>query len=198
MKEIGVSLSKKQWEKLHKGLKVRVKQGEGIMLVHPERYDVMSKTFLRGKAQELSLTPEEILANKQTSPEAHQETQADNEAKTEVSLEPVKEIKGAGFVSNAGGSRSLGGHKHSYLMKAGLGNEEANHKTTHYISVGLETARQNKIMPVDEVKSKRTSREVSSIGVGGNLLPVTMRSDPRGTNFQFSKTLPPSFQKFTG
>lgn len=53
---------------MRKGRKVRVKQvaeGEGCcVLVHPEKYNIMTRTFSKGKGIEMLLSPEEIMNNK--------------------------------------------------------------------------------------------------------------------------------------
>ena len=73
MKEIGVSVSKKQLSRLKNGHSVRVAKGEGILIVNPDRYDKMSMTFAKGKSHTISLTPEEILLNTRgVQPESHQ------------------------------------------------------------------------------------------------------------------------------
>jgi hypothetical protein len=73
MKEIGVSVSKKQLSRLKNGHSVRVKQGEGLLVVNPNRYDLMSRTFAKGKSHTLALSPEEILLNTRGfQPETHQ------------------------------------------------------------------------------------------------------------------------------
>jgi hypothetical protein len=126
MKEIEcMRPSAKQLLKLRKGHPVRLAKGEGLILVvHPDRYDLMSKTFLRGKARTVSLTPEELMANQKVSPEAHQEQQAVEENKDPASFMANKatklaesktssDIVGSGLkepksrtpVSNAGGTR---------------------------------------------------------------------------------------------
>lgn len=72
MKRISVDVSAKQRSKLRNGHSVRVKKGMGlILLVHPERFDLMTKTFERGKARTIALSPEEILANMKIAPEQH-------------------------------------------------------------------------------------------------------------------------------
>lgn len=75
-----VKVSPKQMSKLRNGHKVRVKppdmEGEGCyVVVSPENYDIITRTFSRNKGVELSLSPEELQANKMTysSPERHQE-----------------------------------------------------------------------------------------------------------------------------
>lgn len=109
MKKIGVDLSPHQRRRLHNGHKVRVKKGEGIMMVTPGKFDTMSRTFLRGKAKEIQLSAEEIMANRLTSPEAHNYTR--DELSTPPSVAPqVVPIQGnvaGGRISNAGGPRGL-------------------------------------------------------------------------------------------
>jgi len=73
MKRIGVDLSPKQHSRIRNGHFVRVKKGSGILLVNAGNYDALSKTFLRGKSKDISLTAEEIMANRKISPEAHNE-----------------------------------------------------------------------------------------------------------------------------
>ena len=66
MKPIGVGgLSAKQLSRLRNGHKVRVGGGLGQLMVSPERYDTMSRTFSKGKKMTLQLSPEEISANRQ-------------------------------------------------------------------------------------------------------------------------------------
>jgi hypothetical protein len=68
-----ITASPKQLSKLRNGHKVRIKpavEGEGFnLLVHPDRYDLISRTFDRGSGMEIALSPEEIVANK-TDPQA--------------------------------------------------------------------------------------------------------------------------------
>ena len=75
-----VKVSDKQMSKLRNGHKVRVKkpevEGEGCyVIVSPENYDIITRTFSRNKGVELALSPEEIQANKvsASSPERHKE-----------------------------------------------------------------------------------------------------------------------------
>jgi hypothetical protein len=68
-----VKVSPKQMSKLRNGHKVRVKppmEGEGVcLIVHPENYSLLSRTFSRGKGAEIALSPEEVVANKEASPQ---------------------------------------------------------------------------------------------------------------------------------
>jgi len=61
---IGIQASPLQIRKLVKGMKVRLKKGTGFcLLVHPERYRLMSRTFGRDKGIDTSLTEQELSAN---------------------------------------------------------------------------------------------------------------------------------------
>ena len=169
MMKIGVAVSPHQRRRLHSGHSVRVKKGEGIMLVNPANYGTMSRTFLRNKAKEIRLSQEEIEANRMISPEAH------NYNRGEVLQPPSVGPKVApintstanmtgGRVSNAGGTRggfratSMAGLKDisDHLqriedatgldlgdqLKAGLGKLMANTATATMGRAGIE-ARKN-------------------------------------------------------
>jgi len=67
-----IKASKKQLSKLRNGHKVRITpamEGEGFnLIIHPDRYNVISKTFNKGKGMEIQLSPEEIMVNQQSAP----------------------------------------------------------------------------------------------------------------------------------
>ncbi|NDB81569.1 MAG: hypothetical protein EB127_02285 [Alphaproteobacteria bacterium] len=77
MSLVHIQASPKQLSKLRNGRKVRIRapkpsEGEGFNLyVHPDRYSVINQTFNKGLGMEIQLTPEEILGNRQISPEYH-------------------------------------------------------------------------------------------------------------------------------
>lgn len=68
-----VGVSPKQISRLRNGHKVRVKppmEGEGIcLIVDPQNYSQISRTFSRNKGTEIQLTPSEIAQNKEVAPE---------------------------------------------------------------------------------------------------------------------------------
>ena len=68
MKSLTISASDKQLSKLRNGHRVRIMPaiaGEGVnLIVDPARYDQITKTFAKGKGTTISLTPEELSANK--------------------------------------------------------------------------------------------------------------------------------------
>jgi hypothetical protein len=66
LKKIGIGgLSAKQLSRLRNGHKVRVGMGLGQLVVHPSRYDAMERTFKKGKNMTISLSPEELMANRE-------------------------------------------------------------------------------------------------------------------------------------
>lgn len=69
MELIKIQVSPKQMSKLRNGKKVRVKkamEGGGInLLVEPSNYSLMTNSFDRNKGMELSLSPSEIMSNKE-------------------------------------------------------------------------------------------------------------------------------------
>ena len=70
---ITIHASIPQLRKLRKGHKVRVKKGKGVhVVVDPDTYNLVSRTFDKNKGLELSLSNEEIEANRGLSPEEHE------------------------------------------------------------------------------------------------------------------------------
>lgn len=69
MEAVRIKASPKQLSKLRNGHKVSVKpamEGEGLVLViDPSQYNQISKTFSKGKGKVISLSPEEIMANRE-------------------------------------------------------------------------------------------------------------------------------------
>lgn len=66
LKKIGIGgISAKQLSRLRNGHKVRVGSGLGQLVVHPSRYDAMERTFHKGKNMTISLSPEELMANRE-------------------------------------------------------------------------------------------------------------------------------------
>lgn len=84
MNVLHIKASPKQLTKLRRGHKVRISkaiEGEGFnLIVQPERFSIISRTFNKGKGAEIALTPEEIMMNKQLSPEDHQRLKEKGEA----------------------------------------------------------------------------------------------------------------------
>lgn len=68
MKLVKISASPKQLSRLRNGHRVRVKpemEGCGFnLLVDPSKYDTMTRSFAKGSAYQIQLTPDEVQANK--------------------------------------------------------------------------------------------------------------------------------------
>jgi hypothetical protein len=73
VQSVMVKVSPKQMSKLRNGHKVRVKppmEGEGVcLIVNPQNYQLLSRTFSRNKGAEIALSPEELVINKEASAE---------------------------------------------------------------------------------------------------------------------------------
>lgn len=67
MKVVQISASPKQLSRLRNGHNVRITAGSGInLVVHPDRFDVISKAFRLSKGINVKLSPDELQANKET------------------------------------------------------------------------------------------------------------------------------------
>jgi hypothetical protein len=79
MEHLSIDASPSQLRKLKKGEKVRIKKGCGFnLLVHPETYSRVTRSFSKGKGSEISLTQAELDANTVVSPEQHAQLQRVN------------------------------------------------------------------------------------------------------------------------
>lgn len=66
MKLLSIDASPKQLSRLRNGHAVRVKKGCGFnLLVDPSKFDAINRSFTRGSAYQLTLSPDELMANKQ-------------------------------------------------------------------------------------------------------------------------------------
>jgi len=68
MKRINITASPKQMSRMRNGHSVRVKpamEGEGLgVIVSPDQYDAITKSFRKGRGSQLRLSPPEVMANK--------------------------------------------------------------------------------------------------------------------------------------
>jgi len=73
VQSVMIKVSDKQMSKLRNGHKVRVKppmQGEGCcLIVHPQNYSLITKSFKNMKGSEIALSPDEIMLNKEKAPD---------------------------------------------------------------------------------------------------------------------------------
>lgn len=86
---VGIDASDRQLSKLRNGHKVRIKKGTGFnLIVHPENYHLVHRAFAKGKATDIQLSPEELEANEELSPETHAELMA---------ASPLASVEGSGI-----------------------------------------------------------------------------------------------------
>ena len=77
MHTLPIDVNRRQLNKLMKGHRVRIKKGTGFnLIVHPERYSILSRAFAKNKGSEVQLTPEEIQANQYDDDDDDYETEA--------------------------------------------------------------------------------------------------------------------------
>lgn len=102
----------------------RLKKGCGILTIDPSNFDITNNTLLRGKASEIQMTEEEILANRRMlSPEAHKGLQ--------------KAVIGGVIGRMKGKEKKM--YSNDYLSQAGVGNlmyekHQADLINAHYLS----------------------------------------------------------------
>ena len=88
MHTLPIDVNRRQLNKLMKGGRVRVKKGTGFnLIVHPERYNIVSRAFAKNKGSEVQLTPEEIQMNQYDEEESEsedEEEEEDDEYETEA------------------------------------------------------------------------------------------------------------------
>lgn len=79
MKVVSIDASPKQLSRLRNGHRVRVKkaiEGTGFnLLVDPSKFDAINRSFTKGSAYQMQLSPDELMANKQAVSEGQVEGQ---------------------------------------------------------------------------------------------------------------------------
>jgi hypothetical protein len=210
MHKIQIDVSPHQLRKLRKGHPVRVKKGEGLeLLVHPHTYNIVSRSFNKGKGSQLQLSPEELEMNsgisKAISPEAH------NRSLKPTTTTPPTDVKmaGSGFTSKLQLADTLNKHlgtNYGYLARAGMDNA-INSKVSsvmakHGIDGRMKLAPNGQFSATLEPHSRMVGGaiEKGSIGRKGSMLhaftPPALVSQPFSANFQFQHFLPPQYQHF--
>jgi hypothetical protein len=108
MKSISISASPKQLSRLRNGHRVRIKSpigGTGIaLLVDPSKFDAASRSFLKGSAYQMQLSPDELMANRSAVQEGEIEGQG-------IFAGGKLSFKKMGKVLKKGGETTLGGLK---------------------------------------------------------------------------------------
>jgi len=209
MHKIQIDVSPHQLRKLRKGHPVRVKKGEGLeLLVHPHTYNIVSRSFNKGKGSQLQLSPEELEMNsgisKAISPEAH------NRSLKPTTTTPTDvKMAGSGFTSKLQLADTLNKHlgtNYGYLARAGMDNA-INSKVSsvmakHGIDGRMKLAPNGQFSATLEPHSRMVGGaiEKGSIGRKGSMLhaftPPALVSQPFSANFQFQHFLPPQYQHF--
>lgn len=66
MNKLSIDVSPKQLSRLRNGHRVRVKKGTGFnLIVDPSKFDAATRSFSKGSAYQMQLSPEELMANKE-------------------------------------------------------------------------------------------------------------------------------------
>lgn len=208
MYKLGVDISPAQMKRLHKGHKVRVKKGTGFeLLVHPATYNIVNRSFNKGKGSEIQLSPEEIEMNKgiskAISPEAHNPSLQPGVKMTGGSLRDI-----ASHVHLANNLNEHLGTNYGYLNRAGLDNAVSGIKSAALSKMGIDARyRDSPFAQIPLGIPGPHSRvmgggqlERGSVGRQGGLLhsytPPALVSQPFSANFQFQHFLPPQYQHF--
>jgi hypothetical protein len=220
MKTIQIHASPKQLSRLRNGHSVTLKrpvEGEGIsIVVDPGRYNIMSRTFDSGRGSRVRLSPEEISAN--VSMEGSGLRTKSKQMAKAIFQEP--EERSEKQVTNAGGPMArltprtmkavseqsqLFSHMNSQLgtnfgaqQSSTMGNLGANLKQAGSDIETVENRTSDQVFGTGLYTSRR---EGGSVGRNGGFVhgqPPALQSQPYGANFQFSKTLPVAYQRFSG
>jgi hypothetical protein len=208
MQTLQIDASPAQMKRLHKGRRVRVKKGTGFeLLVHPTTYNMVSRTFNKGKGSEIQLSPEEIAMNqgirKAISPEAHN-----------PSLQP--KVSGQGIYDDL--KRNIAhvklgdalnehlGTNYGYMSRAGLDNAISGAKSAALSKMGIDaryaSAPYTSIPKLNGPPSRMVGGQLErgTIGRNGGMMssytPPALVSQPFSANFQFQHFLPPQYQHF--
>jgi hypothetical protein len=100
MRLISIQVSPHQLRKLKKGHKVRLRKGSGFnVVVNPTTYNLVSRSFKKGKAMDVKLSSEELEANKQVSENPEKMNEIADLTKNESGEAP--EMTGNGIFSKA-------------------------------------------------------------------------------------------------
>tara|TARA_R110000868_G_scaffold297332_2_gene557612 strand:+ start:415 stop:1326 length:912 start_codon:yes stop_codon:yes gene_type:complete len=95
MRLISIDVSPHQLRRLKKGHKIRLRKGTGFnLVVHPTTYNLMSRSFKKGKAMDVKLTNEELESNKAVAEEPEKMNEIAEATKAESGEMPSMEGQG--------------------------------------------------------------------------------------------------------
>jgi hypothetical protein len=201
MHRIQIDASPHQLRKLRKGHAVRVKKGEGFeLLVHPNTYNLVSRSFNKNKGTQLKLSPEELEANNVVvEPEINNPPMTGQGLKGKV----LNRVAKMGLMDEL--NHHLGSN-YGYLARAGMDNAINGMASAALSKHGIDS-RYN-LAPKQMVNSLMGPHsrmvggriEKSTIGLKGSMMhaytPPALVSQPFSANFQFQHFLPPQYQHF--
>ena len=195
------------------------------LIVDPGRWSILSKTFDKGRGARVRLTPDEISANLSVEgtgigagmgagvrskskavakaifaePSEKSELQVTNVGGPMARLTP-RTITGVFDQSKLFSqmNQQLGTNMGN-LQKATMGNAGADLLQGAHDIETIDTRKDDQVMGTGLYGARR--REGGSIGMNGGFVhgtPPALMSQPYGANFQFSKTLPVAYQRFSG
>lgn len=203
MQSINVKMSPKQISRIRNGHKVRVKapemEGEGVsLIVKPETYDIVTRTFSRKKGLDISLDPEEIMVNKQNTEQIEGQgifgKKFDRAVKKTIGKPATKALYGAAK------SFLLPLAKQA-IQEGGVALQDYAPELTPLIGPGSKLASDYLTNPSKyQGKGLGTGNKKYYVGINGGMLahlPPALQSQPYASNFQFQHTLPPAYQKFS-
>ena len=217
MHTIQIDASPHQIRKLRKGHRVRVKKGTGFnLLVHPDTYSIVSRSFNKNKGTELQLTPEELEMNSGSDIAISPESHSGRQKKEQPKIPNMNSMLGQGIhksVNRVTSQLKLAdalndhlGTNYGYLARAGMDNAINSAKSAtmskHGIYGRYEQAPVQSPIGINGPHSRMVggSLEKSSIGLKGGLLhaytPPALVSQPFSANFQMQHFLPPQYQHF--
>lgn len=105
---ISIHASPRQLSKLRNGHNVRIKKGGSVaLIVHPNNYDIITRAFRKNKGLEVKLSPEEIAANREMTPEDHAELME----QADINLFDELPMAGRGLFGGEHGTRKMDGGK---------------------------------------------------------------------------------------
>ena len=207
MHSINVKMSPKQMSRIRNGHKVRVKvpemKGEGIcLIVKPETYDIVTRTFSRNKGTDISLDPEEIMANKENSDQIEGQgifgKKFDRAVKKTIGKPATKALYGVA-------KSALLPLAKQAIQEGGVALSEYAPELTPLIGPGSKLANDYLTNP-SKYQGKGlgtglgTGNKKYYMGINGGMLahlPPALQSQPYASNFHFQNTLPPAYQKFS-
>lgn len=201
MQSIKVKMSPKQISKIRNGHKVRVRpdmEGEGVcLIIKPETYDIVTRTFSRNKGLDISLDPEEIMVNKENAGQMQGQgifgKKFDRGLKKLIGKKAVKTIYGI--------AREALPLAKQAIQEGGVALAEYAPELAPLVGPGTKIASDYLENPSKyQGKGLGTGNKKYYMGINGGMLahlPPALQSQPYASNFQFQHTLPPAYQKFS-